>query len=200
MLKHPHVRIGKPTVTGNLSAGQFPSRAEAKVHLRVDFDDDDTYIDSILDSTLSYIEDYCGVKFGSKVQYDAYWDYAYPEVMVHWNGDSVSTTGQNAPVLYQLVDGAYVAMDATTYTLDYVTSPLRVLMKSSGTTTAAELNQYKLTFNVATQSIPHYVFQAALMIIGHYYENRQDVGKERIFEVPMNSRYLLDRYRKQVFT
>lgn len=187
-------------MTGNLSAGQFPTRAEAKAHLRVDFDDDDSYIDSILDSTVSYIEDYCGVRFGSNVQYDAYWDYAYPEVMVHWNGDSVFTSGGNAPVLYQLVDGAYVAMDATTYSLDYVTSPLRVLMKSSGTSTANELNQYKLTFSVATQSIPHYVFQAALMIIGHYYENRQDVGKERIFEVPMNSRFLLDRYRKQVFT
>jgi hypothetical protein len=62
------------------------------------------------------------------------------------------------------------------------------------------LNQYRLTFKTQTQTVPEYVYQAALMIIGHYYENRQDVGKERIFEVPMNSRYLLDRYRKQAFT
>ena len=37
------------------------------------------------------------------------------------------------------------------------------------------------------------------MICGHFYENRQDVGKDRVFEVPMNSRYLLERFRQSQF-
>ena len=43
------------------------------------------------------------------------------------------------------------------------------------------------------------VKQAGLMIVGHLYEMRQDVGYSRVFEVPMNSKYLVEKYRKQSF-
>jgi len=200
MLSHPNVRYATPSASGNLNSGALPTLASAKVHLRVDFNDDDDYITAILSSVESYIQDYCGVTFGSTVTHVAYWDHAYPVVNVHWNGDSIKSTGAgNAPVLAQLVDGTYVDMEDADYDLDLVSSPIRVHMKSASSHVEV-LNQYRLTFKTQTQTVPEYVYQAALMIIGHYYENRQDVGKERIFEVPMNSRYLLDRYRKQAFT
>lgn len=199
MLPHPNVRYAAPTATGSLQSGALPTLAQAKVHLRVDFDDDDTYISAILSAVTSYIEDYCGVKFGSSVKHEAYWDYAYGLVNVHWNGASIQTSSGKEPVLAKLSNGTYTNMSADDYELDYVNSPIRVHMKGAGSL-SDELNLYRLTFYTQTQDVPDYVYQAALMVIGHYYENRQDVGKERIFEVPMNSRYLLDRYRKQTFT
>ena len=92
----------------------------------------------------------------------------------------------------------YADMPADDYEVDYIQSPIRVHMKGGFSTD--KLNRYRLQFDTANTTVPEFVKQAAFMIIGHYYENRQDVGKERIFEVPMNSRFLLDRYRKQVFT
>lgn len=187
-------------MTGNLSNGELPTLDEAKAHLRVDFSDDDNYITSIISAAREYIQDYCGVTFGAAVGHTAYWDYAYPVVNVHWNGGSIVTSSDNSPVLSQLIDGSYVAVSEDNYDLDFVSSPLRVHMKSLGDAAYTQLNNYRLSFSTNTQTIPDYVKQASLMVIGHYYENRQDVGKERIFEVPMNSKFLLDRYRKQAFT
>jgi len=197
MLPHPNLRYAEPTVTGAITEGQLPTLAEAKVHLRVDFNDDDSYISGILAATQSYIEDYLGLKFGTSIVNYAYWDYAYPLVHIHFNGAILTTaTVPKMEVLQD--DGSYADMSADDYEVDYIQSPIRVHMKGGFSTD--ELNRYRLRFDTANTTVPEFVKQAAFMIIGHYYENRQDVGKERIFEVPMNSKFLLDRYRKQVFT
>ena len=207
MYNHPHIRFATPTANeSGVTSGQLPTLAELKEHLRVDFDDDDTYITQIIASVTSYIEDYCDVKFG-EFTYEVFWDHAYPvvnvpkkfvEIVTSVTDDNQVTT-DTSPKLAVLTDGAYVDVASGDYNVDYVSNPIRVHMKSGFSEAGRELNRYRLTFRAKTRTVPQYVHQAFLMIAGHYYENRQDVGKERIFEVPMNSRYLLDRYREQSF-
>lgn len=194
MNAHPHIQFGATTGSKTLSAGVLPELADVKAHLRVDFADDDTYIGDIMTAVRSYIEDYCDVEFGT-IGHTAYWDYAYPVVNIPKRFDSITGTSQ----LYVLTNGTYVLAGADTFDVDEVSNPIRVHMKSGFSESGRVLNRYKFTFTTVTLDVPDYVFQAFLMIAGHYYENRQDVGKERIFEVPMNSRFLLDRYRQQSF-
>ena len=206
MYNHPHIRFATPTENeSGVTSGQLPTTAELKEHLRVDFTDDDAYITQIRNSVTSYIEDYCDVKFG-EFTYQVFWDHAYPvvnvpkkfvEIVTSVTVDSVTT--DTSPKLAVLTDGAYVDVASGDYNVDYVSNPIRVHMKSGFSEAGRELNRSRLTFRARTKTVPQYVHQAFLMIAGHYYENRQDVGKERIFEVPMNSRYLLDRYREQSF-
>jgi hypothetical protein len=194
MLPHPHIQFGPSSGSRTLAAGKLPELADVKTHLRVDFSDDDTYITDLMASVRSYIEDYCDVEFGTIV-HTAYWDYAYPVVNIPKRFDTITGTSQ----LYVMVNGTYVLAADDTYDVDEVSNPLRVHMKSGFNDSGRVLNRYKFTFSTVTTAVPEYVYQAFLMIAGHYYENRQDVGKERIFEVPMNSRFLLDRYRQQSF-
>lgn len=199
-LKHPHVRFNRvPTNSGTYVAETFPTRDELKAHLRVDFDSDDSYIDTLLLVTVSYIEEYCDVNFG-ETTYQAFWDYAYPIVLINKNFRSVKTTGDDAPVLAQLTsDGTYEALASDKYDLDLENTPIRVHMKSGYSGQAQEINKFRLTFKTVTQKAPKYLYQAALLIAGHWYENRQDVGNDRVYEVPMTSRYLLERYRTNGF-
>jgi uncharacterized phiE125 gp8 family phage protein len=203
MNAHPHIQFGATTGSKTLTAGVLPELADVKAHLRVDFNDDDTYIGDIMTAVRSYIEDYCDVAFGT-ITHTAYWDYAYPLVNVPKKFDTIAILGAGdadlTPTLsVKQADGSYVAATADSYDVDYVSNPIRVHMKSGFSESGRTLNRYKFTFTTVALTVPEYVFQAFLMIAGHYYENRQDVGKERIFEVPMNSRYLLNRYRQQSF-
>ena len=198
MYKHPHVRVEQGATTGSYTAGFFPTRNELKEHLRVDFSDDDTYIDTILQTTVSYIEEYCGIRFGT-TQYSAYWDYAYSVISRGHKFESIDTTGSLTLKLERLdANGAYEDVPVADYTIDANQNPIRVHMKS-GFSSTSDINQYRMVFNAVNVGPPKTVYQAALMIAGHFYENRQSVGQDRIYEVPMTSRHLLERYRQTTF-
>lgn len=200
MLHHPHVRFDKAyTTAGSYTSGTLPDRAALKKHLRVDFDDDDAYIDTVLLTTISYIEEYCDVVL-AQATFKAYWDYAYPLVLISKNFGSIRTTGEDAPTFEVLnSSGTYETVPSADYELDFTNTPLRVYMKRGMATHEPKLNKYRLTFTTQTKTVPKYVYQAALMIAGHFYENRQDVGKDRVYEVPLTSRHLLERYRANCF-
>ena len=198
MYKHPHVRVEEGATSGSYTAGKFPDLSALKEHLRVDFSDDDTYIALLLQNTVSYIEEYCGIKFG-QTTYTAYWDYAYPVVLIGHKFESIDTSGSLTLKLERLKDDrTYEDVPVDDYTIDANQNPSRVHMKS-GFSSTSDINQYRMVFNAVNVSPPKSVYQAALMIAGHFYENRQSVGKDRVYEVPLTSQHLLERYRQSTF-
>ena len=50
-----------------------------------------------------------------------------------------------------------------------------------------------------TDERPQALEVAMLLIIGHLYENRQDVGRFKHHEIPMASKYLMEPYRLKSF-
>lgn len=196
MLSHPEVRIDYATAGSGVDP--FPALAVVKTHLRVDFSDDDTYIESIRAAAESYIEEYCSVKFGTFVNY-AYWDYAHPLVLVPAQANAILDTLPDTLRLDVLQsDGTYAEVAAKDHEIDFKHNPIRVRYSGSYSL-GRELNQFRLRFQTQNSTVPAYLKQAFLMICGHFYENRQDVGNDRVYEVPMNSRYLLERYRQSQF-
>ena len=198
MRKHPEVRRERNIIGSG--AGAFPSLAEVKTHLRVDFSDDDDYIGNIRLAAQSYIEQYCDTRWGSFNNY-AYWDYAYPLVLIPTTVGDGSISDSSPPVLRLDVlnaAGNYVEADADTHEIDAFHNPIRVYWKG-GYTQEARLNNFRLVYTTIQNTVPNYIKQAFLMLCGHFYENRQDVGKDRVYEVPMASRYLMDRYRQPQF-
>lgn len=191
-MNHPHVTIVHTSQT--TAVDTIITTARAKDHLRLDYDDDDTMVNTLILVAQELVEQYCDCKFGVNT-FEAYWDYSHPIVHIPKFG------AKSAVTFDQLNDsGAYETIAASDYILDTKTNPMRVQMLGYNAV-PNQLNRYRLSFTttIAEASIPSYVEQAMLMIIAHLYENRQDAGYRRVHEAPMNSRYLLDRYRQQSF-
>ena len=191
-MDYPHVNIVHVAETTAVS--EIITAARAKDHLRIDYSDDDTMVSTLITVAQELVEKYCNLKFGVQT-WAAYWDYAHP--LVH-----ISKFGSKSLITFEKLNdsGVYETVPATDYQLESISNPMRVHMKTYDTSTI-QLNRYKLSFTttISEASIPAYVEQAMLMIIAHLYENRQDAGYRRVHEAPMNSKYLLDRYREQSF-
>jgi hypothetical protein len=50
-----------------------------------------------------------------------------------------------------------------------------------------------------TANRPQALISAMLLIIGHLYENRQDVTRFKQYEIPMASQFLMEPYRLKSF-
>ena len=148
MRPHPHVRLDR-NVAGS-PTDVLPNLATVKTHLRVDYDDDDSYITAIRLAARDYIEDYCDVKFGS-FSHQAFWDYAYPLVLV----PAIATSFSNVELRKK--DGSsYTLVDSTKYEVDNTISPMRVHMKQMDGV-GPELNLYRLSYNTSITSAPESV-------------------------------------------
>lgn len=115
-------------------------------------------------------------------------------------GDGSIVNGGEGDLVLDVLqkDGTYRAASSDTYEIDVFHNPIRVCWKGTYTQ-EYRLNTFRLSFTTTNTTIPEYIKQAFLMVCGHFYENRQDVGKDRVYEVPMASRYLMDRYRQPQF-
>lgn len=191
-MNYPHVNIVHTSET--TSVATIITTARAKEHLRIDYSEDDTMVNTLIIVAQELVEKYCNCKFGVQT-WAAYWDYAHP--VVH-----IPKLGTKSAVTFQKLNdiSVYETVATSDYQLDVESNPMRVHMLSYDASTI-QLNRYKLSFTTTIEeaSIPTYVEQAMLMIIAHLYENRQDAGYRRVHEAPMNSKYLLDRYREQSF-
>ena len=171
------------------------TRDEAKAHLRVDFTSDDTYIDSLLAAAQEACEKTLGFPLGSYTHIGYASDFSREVFFRQCN------LYQNPMVEYKNASGSYVTLDSTNYRSSNNSYPGRIVFSDSLHLTNEHHDPefLKVTWSSRYMFTPDLVKQAGLMIVGHLYEMRQDVGYSRVFEVPMNSKYLLEKYRQQSF-
>lgn len=168
---------------------------EAKQHLRVDFDSDDTYIYQLGRRALEVCEKILGYRHGSwnHVGYTGTFDR-----VIHFRQHGL--TG-NPTIQYKNEEGTLVTIDSDNYRATYRSYPAKIVFADSFnlTNTKHDPEFLQVSWSSAITTVDPMVKQAGLMIVGHLYEMRQDVGYSRVFEVPMNSKYLLEKCRKQSF-
>lgn len=171
------------------------TRTEAKAHLRVDFDSDDSYIDALLDASQEACEKILGFPFGTYL-HSGYASEFTKVVFFRQSNLHLAPTVQ-----YKNNAGSYVTLASSNYRYSNNSYPGRIVFDDSLhlSNEKHDPEWLKVEWSSSYTATPKLVKQAALMIIGHLYEMRQDVGYSRIFEVPMNSKYLLEKYRQQSF-
>lgn len=183
------------TSTRSSNTTDWITRDEAKAHLRVDFDSDDTYIDALLEASQEACEKILGFQFGT-LSHEGHISEFQRVVFFRQPNLTGSPT-----IRYKDADGNSVSLDSSNYKATAKSYPGRVVFDDS--LHLSNVNHdpewLSIAWGSSYNTIPKLVKQAGLMIIGHLYEMRQDVGYSRIFEVPMNSKYLLEKYRQQSF-
>ena len=170
--------------------------AEAKAHCRVDFADDDDLITALIQAATDHLDGYSGILARCMVTQTwsksfAAWSsiirLPFPDcsdVIIRY-GDSESAEQTLSTALYYVLEDAvssYVqfADDFTSPALSDAPAPIEVEFDSG--------------FG-AVADVPQALKQAILLLVSHWYENREAVG-DNMSKVPMAVDMLIAPYRR----
>lgn len=172
------------------------SLAEAKAFLRVDsdYDDDDSYITSLIGVATNVVEQFTRRRLITQT-YNIYYD-EFPPFMDLQVGNVASVTH----VKYYDTDNTLQTLDTSEYDVDIRVKPGRIYQAEDGNfpNTYERANSVEVEFVVgsAASDVEDAIKQAMYIVIGRYYENRQDVVTGTIAsELPLMVDHLLTPYR-----
>lgn len=186
------------------------SLAEAKLHCRVDHDEEDTLISGLIAAARGWAEAYTwrGIALATR----RYSLDAFPnrcEVgrsrRYQWTADPLvlpfPELAEVTSIEYVDDDGVTQAMDEADYTADADSEPARIF-PAYGTywpSTRAVPNAVKVTYTSGytdATSVPAELKTAILLLVGHWYVNREAVVTGTITnDVQLSATALLDPYR-----
>ena len=171
------------------------SLATAKNHLRVEHSSDDALITSLITASQDVVQQYTG-DFMQRTGVNFYSD-AFLDFMDLHGGTDLTVSG----VTYVNTNGAISTVSSGDYQLDGKGYPARLRMMTIPTDVKDQLNvvTVQTISGYDTDDRPQALVSAMLLIIGHLYENRQDVGRFKHHEIPMASKYLMEPYRLKSF-
>ncbi|MFK7695400.1 head-tail connector protein [Paenibacillus sp. HJGM_3] len=159
--------------------------AEVKAHLRIDFTDDDVYLSALISAARDYAE---GFQHRSLVpQTLEYTDHCFSPVVRLRRG----------PVT-EIVSVSYTAIDGSEQTItpaDYTLTSNDELIPKYGTywpLTIGYGDAVRIRYKAGYTDVPCATKQAMLLLIGHWYENRESVTVGRTaVELPLAATSLL---------
>ena len=176
------------------------STADAKSHLRVDISDDDTYIDTLVAVARRTAE-----RISRHALITQTWDLlldAFPA------GDVLEIPlpplQSVTYVQYTDDDGNTSTFAASSYQVDAEGTPGRIALDFGETwpadmlqTVAGVRVRFVAGFGDAASDVPEDIIHAMKLMIGHWYENREDVTVGAVArEIPKASEFLLANYRE----
>ena len=172
------------------------SLSEAKAFLRIDsdYDDDNTYITSLINVATQVVEEFTRRRLMTqtyKIFYDEFPPYIDLQV-----GDVASVSG----IKYFDESNTQVTLHSSNYDVDTKVRPGRIYEAKDGDfpNTYDRPNAVEVEFIVGgtASEVPAPIVQAIYIIVGRYYENRQDVVTGTIAsELPLMVDHLLTPYR-----
>ena len=183
-------------------ASELITTNEAKAHLRIEaaFTDDDSYIDSLITAAREIVELHTRVKWAAATYYYHLTEFPGSDIITIPDVGYIRGTG--FVIEYYDTSASFVTLAASNYTIVGNVMPASVWLKadSSWPSTIGDRPAVRITlkvgYNAATSMpTPKPILQAMLMIIGHLYENRQDVVDRIQYTMPQGAAYLIQSYR-----
>jgi len=174
------------------------SVAEAKAHLRIDADDEDALIASLIVAGRTLIERNLGLALVTQG-----WSY----FLDHWPERGcislplTPVQAVSAVTVYD-EDGGASVLDASSYAVDVLSAPARLTLTSATPSVGTRLfNAFEVAFTAgygdAASDVPQPVRQAVLLLVAHWFEHREPVefgaGPQ---QVPAIVAGLLQPYRR----
>lgn len=153
--------------------------SEAKLFLKVDTSDDDALIGTIISSAREYVENFTGYQLLSAT-YTQYLDkFPNKNTAIELLMNPVSAVTH---VKYYDSDNALQTWNTSNYDTDLKGKPARITLANNATfpTVYDRTNGVEIKFvagyaSTSATGFPKQLLNAMYLIIGHLYENRQDV-------------------------
>jgi len=172
------------------------SLSEAKAFLRIDsdYDDDNTYITSLINVATQVVEEFTRRRLMTQT-YNIFYD-EFPPYIDLQIGEVASVTH----IKYYDEDNTLQTLATDQYDVDTRVRPGRIYQSNTGDfpNTYERPNAIEVEFIVggSASDVPAPIVQAIYIIVGRYYENRQDVVMgTQVNELPLMVEYLLTPYR-----
>lgn len=193
----------RPTLSAGPTALTFVTLAEAKAHCRIDDADSDGVLTNLINAAESYLDGYSGILGRALVNqtwvqnYDSFCDRMSLPVgiassittMKYYDTSNVQQT--LASSVYQLLTddlGSYVTL-----------KPSQVWPQPYSREDAVEIT-WVSGYGAAASNVPAAIRAAALLLVGHWYENRENVViGQTVAELPMAVNSLLAPFRRVGF-
>ena len=165
------------------AAAEPVSTAQAKSHLRVEHDDDDTLIAGLVAAAREWVESYCRRSLVLRT-YELRLDCWQPEIRLP-RGPVTSVTH----VKYVGADGVLATLAASSYQVDTHSVPARIVPAYGAvwpTLKPGELNAVLVEYVAGyaagagsptdhAENVPAAAKAAIKLLVGHWYENREEV-------------------------
>jgi len=172
---------------------------EAKTHLRVDVTDDDVLITSLITSARQYVEQIARRALVTQTWRLSMQEFPASGVIILPKPPLQSVTS----ITYTDINGTTSTVDSSIYTVDTDSEPGRVVLKYGESWPSASLantNPVQVTFVAGyggQGAVPEYWKQAILLLVGHWYENREAIVVTGAIpkEMPMAVRSLIQMNR-----
>lgn len=171
----------------------------AKTYLKVDISDDDTLIANLIEAATQAAQDYTNRYFINttlKMVADT-WD----DIATLYKSPVSSVT----TIKYYDTDDSLQGLDTAVYLVDLVSKPCQISLKvDQSYPNLAERKKaieviYVVGEGAAASDVNELPKQAVLLMVGHWYQNREAVVVGRTAnEVPLGAKMLLDQYKIQV--
>lgn len=178
------------------------SLATAKAHLRVEHDTDDALVTTYIGVAYNAVEAYTNTHL-AETNVSHFFDHLHEYTNIHVGPRvSINTTRATDGVSYIDDKGVRQYLAATDYEFDGSSYPARLRILNEPTDVKDTLNAWRVdtTSGYNNTTRPDALVSAMLLIVGHLYENRQDVTPFRVYETPLASRYLMNPHRLASFT
>ena len=200
MARNSHLKT--PRTTSALSLD------EAKNHLRIPtgITEEDDYLQALIDTATDVADKYCNISIMQQtyVQYADKW-----EDTIQLFHSPIEGSGAVDMVQVEYIatgDGTtYSTWAITNYKFDKYSCPTRLVHENGKDYPSIEdiINAIKIEYKVGygtASDVPKGIKQALLIMVGQWYENRQEaiVGRS-VGTIPMTATYILDKYRIRTF-
>lgn len=180
--------------------------SEAKAHLRVDTSDDDTYIGTLITSAREWVEQYLDRSLVNTqwiMRFDRFPDSGIEPVELPRPPMVTSGTATAVTVTFTQEAGPTSTYSTAEYRVDRLATPGTILpiYGSTWTPHRQDDNAISVTwwagYGATGSSVPAAIRHAMLMLIGHWYENRQAAVSTGAVpqDVPYGVASLLDSQR-----
>lgn len=166
---------------------------EMKLHLRVDTDEENFLILSLMATAMKHAENYTWLTLTSSV-YNVFYDSREVEEFIYVNKCPVSAI---TSVNYRNSEGEYVAMSTDDYEVDTVSQPVRIKITNKPAL-GNYLNAWKVVFSCGygqMEAVPDPIKSAIKLIVGHLYEHREDVTMSSNYTLENGAKFLLEPYK-----
>lgn len=171
--------------------------AEAKAHLRVEHTLEDLLIESLITAARNFVENFTRralIEQTWKLTLDQFpcWEIYIPKppLISITKFDYLNSAGISAS-LTETID----------FLVDKESEPARITPFYLGTWPIAyqQINAVSITFKcgygAAASSVPIAIKQSMLLLVGHWYNNREQTAPINLSQIPLGAEYLLWPYR-----